>query len=107
MGDILVRTTDLEITDRALGHGCSRKQFVIDVKTVAMVDSNGDWGEGWNSRTNQHENPGMIAAEQTKYRNMKLNLLTQATVLLHLFAHVLEPWGHLPSDIWGFWLCWN
>ena len=67
-GDILVRTTDLEITDRAQGQECSRKQFVIDVKTVAIVDSNGDWGERWNSRTNQHDNPGMIAAEQTKYR---------------------------------------
>jgi hypothetical protein len=28
-GDILVSTTDLEITDRAQGHNCSRKQFVL------------------------------------------------------------------------------
>ncbi len=35
--DILVRTTDLEITDRVQG----QKQFVIDVKAVAMVDGNG------------------------------------------------------------------
>ncbi len=40
-GDILVRTTDLEITDRVQGHCCSRKQFAIDGKTVVMVDSNG------------------------------------------------------------------
>jgi hypothetical protein len=43
-GDILVGTTDLKITDRAQRHGSSRKQFVIDVKsvkTVAMVDGNG------------------------------------------------------------------
>ena len=44
-GDILVRTNDLEITDRVQGHCCSRKQFVFDVKTVAMVDGSGDWGE--------------------------------------------------------------
>ncbi len=37
-GDLLVRTTDLEITDRAQRHHTSRKQFVIDVKTVSMVD---------------------------------------------------------------------
>ncbi len=43
-GEILVRTTDLEITDHVHGHCCSRKQFVIDVKTVAMVDSNGKLG---------------------------------------------------------------
>ncbi len=33
-GDILVRTADLEITDKAQGYGSSRKQFVIDVKPV-------------------------------------------------------------------------
>ena len=32
-GDILVRTTDLEIIDRVQGQGCSRNQFVIDAKT--------------------------------------------------------------------------
>ena len=31
-GDILVRLKDLEITECALGYGCSRKQFMIDVK---------------------------------------------------------------------------
>ena len=46
-GDILVRATDVEITDRVQGQGCSRKQFVLDVKTVAMVDGNGNWGERW------------------------------------------------------------
>jgi hypothetical protein len=44
-GDILVRSSDLEIKDCALGHGYAWKQFVIDVKTVVMVDSNGNWGE--------------------------------------------------------------
>ena len=34
---------------------------------MAIVDSNGDWGERCNSQTNQHDNPGMIAAEQIKY----------------------------------------
>ena len=33
-----------------------------------MVDSNGDWGERCNSRNNHHDNPGMMAAEQTKYK---------------------------------------
>jgi hypothetical protein len=71
-GDILVRSNDLEIKDCAAGHGYARKQFVIDVKTVALVDGNGDWGERWNSRTGQHDNPGMLAAEQTKYRKHEL-----------------------------------
>ena len=32
-GDILVCATDVEITDRVQGQGCSWKQFVLDVKT--------------------------------------------------------------------------
>ena len=67
-GDFLVRTTDLQITDRAQGHNTSRKQFVLDVKTVAMVDSNGAWRERWNAQAHQFDNPGMIVAEQAKYR---------------------------------------
>jgi hypothetical protein len=60
-----VVTTDLEITDKAQGHCCSRKQFVIDVKTVALVDSTGAWVDLWNATTNQHDNPGLVNAEQT------------------------------------------
>ncbi len=45
LGDILVRTTDLEITDPSQGCCCSRKQFAIDVKNVALIDSNGTLGE--------------------------------------------------------------
>jgi hypothetical protein len=71
-GDILVRSTDLEITDCAAGHGCARKQYVLDIKTVAMVDSHGNWGERWNARENKHDNPGMLAAEQAKYRKHEL-----------------------------------
>jgi hypothetical protein len=71
-GDILVRSNDLEIKDCAAGHGYARKQFVMDVKTVELVDSNGDWGERWNARKDQHDNPGMLAAEQTKYRKHEL-----------------------------------
>ncbi len=44
-GDILVCATDVEITDQVQRQGCSRKQFVLDVKTVAMVDGNGNWGD--------------------------------------------------------------
>jgi hypothetical protein len=66
-GDILVHTTDLEITDRVQGHGCSREQFVFDVKTVAMVDGSGDWKEKWNATDKQFDNPGMLVAEQTVY----------------------------------------
>ncbi len=57
-GNILVHATDLKINDQSQGHDCSRKQFAIDVKTVAMVHSNGKWGERWNRNTNQHDNPG-------------------------------------------------
>jgi hypothetical protein len=57
-GDILVRTTDLEITDRVQGQGCSRNQFIIDVKTSHLWQwLNGPWWERWNGQTNQHYNP--------------------------------------------------
>ena len=62
-------TNEVEITDRAQGHGTARKNFVIDVKTVAMVDGNGSgvWDEMWNPATIHHDNPGLLTAEQTKY----------------------------------------
>jgi hypothetical protein len=53
---------------RLLGHGSARKQFVVDVKTVAMVDGNRVWDERWNQVTGQHDNHGLWTAEQTKYR---------------------------------------
>ncbi len=65
--DILVRATNVEITDQVQGQGCSRKQFVLDVKTVAMVGGNCNWGKRWNADTNKYVNPGMLDAEQTKY----------------------------------------
>ncbi len=40
-GETFCRTNEVEITDRAQGHGTARRQFVIDVKTVEMVDGNG------------------------------------------------------------------
>ncbi len=36
--------SDMESKNCVLGHGYARKQFVIYVKPVAMVDGNGDWG---------------------------------------------------------------
>ncbi len=78
-GDILVRSSDLEIED------CDPTQFVSDVKTVVeMVDSNGDWGGAMDG---MHEINSMkilecwalLAAEQIKYRNMSLHSGTQAT----------------------------
>jgi hypothetical protein len=105
-GDILVRTADLEITDRAQGHGSSRKQFVIDVKTVAMVDGTGVRGERWNSAANQHDNPGILAAEQTKYRKHEAQYAQKLAIALLLScALALVHWGHLLSGIFGFWLC--
>ncbi len=41
--DMLVCSSDLEINDCVMGHGYARKQFVINVKTVAVVAGNGDW----------------------------------------------------------------
>ena len=100
-GDILVRTTDLEITDRAQSHGSSRRQFVIDVKTVAMVDGNGVWGERWNSATNQHDNPGMLVAEQTKYRKHEVQY---AQTGYSFVAFVCSSFGALgPSAIRYLW----
>ncbi len=60
-GDILVRTNEVEITDRAQGHCTARRQFVIDVKTVEKVDGNSVWDERWNTATSQHDNdPGLL-----------------------------------------------
>ncbi len=56
-GDIHVCFSDLEIKDCALGNGYDQTQFVIKVQTVAMVDGNGDFGERWNARNQQHANP--------------------------------------------------
>ena len=103
--DILVRTTDLEITDRAQSHGFSRLQFVLDVKTVAMVGGHGDWGERWNSTTNQHDNPGMLVAEQTKYRKHEFNMHKLDIALLLLCALLLARWDHPLYGIFGPWLC--
>ena len=44
-GDMLVRSKDLEITDKAKGHGVARTQYVVDVKIVAMMDGKGLWKE--------------------------------------------------------------
>ena len=47
---------------------CPRKEFVLDVKAVAMVDSNGSWDERWNGQRGSFDNPGMAVAEAQKYR---------------------------------------
>ena len=101
-GDILICTTDLEITDRAQGHCSSRKQFVIDVKTVVMVDGTGVWGERWNSAANQYDNPGMLAAEQTKYRKHEAQY---AQTGYSFVAFVCSCFGALgPSAIRYLWV---
>ena len=100
-GDILVRASDVEITDRVQGQGCSRKQFVLDVKTVAMVDGNGNWGEKWNANTNQFDNPGMVDAEQTKYRKHEAQY---AHTGYSFVAFVCSSFGALgPSAIRYLW----
>ena len=101
-GDILVRTNEVEITDRAQGHGTARKNFVIDVKTVAMVDGNGVWDERWNTATSQHDNPGLLTAEQTKYRKHE----AQYAQTGHSFvAFVCSCFGALgPSAIRYLWV---
>ena len=67
-GDMLVRSKDIEITDKAKGHGVSRTQFVVDVKIVAMLDGKGSWNETWNSHKCKFDNPGMHQAEAQKFR---------------------------------------
>jgi hypothetical protein len=100
--DILVRTNELAITDRVQGHGSARKQFVIDVKTVAMVDGNGVWDERWNPATSHHDNPGLLTAEQTKYRKHE----AQYAQTGHSFvAFVCSCFGALgPSAIRYLWV---
>ena len=81
-GDILVRASDVEITDRVQGQGCSRKQFVLDVKTVAMVDGNGNWGEKWNANTNQFDNPGMLDEARLEVTELSIGQIAIVPVLL-------------------------
>ncbi len=104
-GDFLVRTTDLAITDRAARHHTSRKQFVIDVKTVSMVDSNGAWQERWNAQANKYDNPGMNAAEEAKYWKHELPYAHVGYSFWPLFPPALVHWDPLPSDIYGPWPC--
>jgi hypothetical protein len=67
-GDMLVRSKDIEITDKAKGHGVARTQFVVDVKIVAMMDGKGLWNETWNPEKDKFDNPGMQQAEAQKFR---------------------------------------
>ena len=45
---------------------------MIDVKTVAILDSSDKWGERWNAQTGQYDKSGMSAAEQEEYRKHEL-----------------------------------
>ncbi len=49
------------------GTALLEKKFLIDVKTVAMVDSTGALGERWNATTNQAGNPGLVNAKYKKH----------------------------------------
>jgi hypothetical protein len=100
-GDILVRSVDQEMTDRTQGHCCFRRQFVLDVQTVAMVDGNWVLEERWNSVTNKHENPGC----QRSIASTKLNMHKLDTAWWLFCALALVPWDHLLSAIYGYWLC--
>ena len=107
----IICSTDLEITDCALGYGSPRRQFVIDVKTVAMVDSNGQVGERWNARMGQYDNPGLSAVtvlwNKRNIGNMNLHTLTQAIVLWRLYVLHLVLWVPLLFAIWMHWLRWD
>jgi hypothetical protein len=74
----------------------SRRQFDLDVKTVAMFDGYGDRGERCNFTTNQHDNPGMLVAEQTKYRehDSEFNIHKLDIALWLLCALLLARWDH-------------
>jgi hypothetical protein len=100
--NILVRTNELAITGRVQGHGSAQKQFVIDVKTVAMVDGNGVWDEKWNPATSHHDNHGLLTAEQTKYCKHE----AQYAQMGHSFvAFVCSCFGALgPSAIRYLWV---
>jgi hypothetical protein len=92
LGDILVRTFYLEITDCAQGHCSSHKQFVVDLKTVAIVDEHGvGWGGRWNSIVNPHhdDNPGMLMEEQTKYSQL------QGSPTLAIFVHYFHSCSYI------------
>jgi hypothetical protein len=55
--------------------------------------------------TDQHDNPGLVIAEQTKYWYMRLHIHTRDKVLWRSYVHVLEPWDLLHFAILRFWPC--
>ena len=66
-----------------------------------MVDGNGNWGEKWNANTNQFDNPGMLDAEQTKYRKHEAQY---AHTGYSFVAFVCSSFGALgPSAIRYLW----
>ena len=99
--DLLVRSTDIEITDRAKGSGLARTQFVLDVKVIAMVNGKGSWQETWNSDKAKFENPGLLQAEAQKYRKHEV---PYASAGYSFFPFVGSCFGALgPSAIRYLW----
>jgi hypothetical protein len=82
--------------------GSAGKQFVLDLKTVAMVDGKGVWDERWNPATGHHDNPELLTAEQIKYRKHE----AQYAQTGHSFvAFVCSCFGALgPSAIRYLWV---
>ena len=69
---------------------------------VAMVDGNWVWGERWKSVANQYDNPGMLVAEQTKYRKHEAQY---AQTGYSFVAFVCSSFGALgPSAIRYLWV---
>jgi hypothetical protein len=48
-----LRSKDIEITDKGIGHCLSRSKFVLDIE---VVDDKGRWDETWNAKKGKIEN---------------------------------------------------
>ena len=74
-----------------------------------MVGCNGLWGERWNVNTDQHDNPGLVIAEQTKYQKHET---AYAHTGYNFVAFICSCFGALGPSALGYltvfkwvWLC--
>uniref|UniRef100_A0A7S0MI74 Uncharacterized protein n=1 Tax=Cryptomonas curvata TaxID=233186 RepID=A0A7S0MI74_9CRYP len=105
-GDMLVRSKDIEITDRAKGHGISRTQFVLDVKIVAMLDGKGVMKTGMPIKVNLTI-PEWSKLRLKNFANMRNRMLRLDSVFSLLLAPVLVPLVSQQCATCGLLLGWN
>ena len=99
--DLLVRSTDIEITDRSKG---SRTQFVLDIKVVTMVNGKGSWQE---PRTSIRRNLKTLVYCKLRLKSIASLRLSMLVLDTSFLVRVLVLLARLLSDICGLLSGWN